>query len=157
MSGSLSSSLSVGGPASGVIMAPQEQSHAPIEINGGSAIDFTWHQKYALTRELWCLQFNETIWINCNWRYPCFPDQFFYQFRQQLPDFKASQVKERKFLCRNIWRVFISGSSTVWWIFKSFFNILSSTQYSKAQEFKTQCSNKTEFESALMADIQQFA
>lgn len=38
-----------------------------------------------------------------------------------------------------------------------FFNILSSTQYSKAQEFKTQSSNKTKFELALMVDIQSFA
>lgn len=38
-----------------------------------------------------------------------------------------------------------------------FFNILSSTQYSKSKEFKMQVSIKPEFESVLMVDIQQFA
>lgn len=46
MSGSLSSSLFAGIPASGLVMIPQEQCHAPTEINSGSATDFRWHQKY---------------------------------------------------------------------------------------------------------------
>lgn len=56
------------------------------------------------------------------------------------------------FYIKSVWNVFTNASSITW-----FFFLVLSTQHSEVQEFKIQISNKTEFESTLMVDIQLFA
>lgn len=81
--------------------------HAPIEVIKGSVTDFTWHQKCALDKDLWCLQLNENIWINCSWR-----DVFSRSIQSTFAYFQGIRFYPE------IFDVYIRASSTICWEFK---------------------------------------